>query len=282
MNAYLERLIAGPFVGRIDPWAEQGEHFAQIHGGMIGHIVTQIQPALLERGYVAGRETSLQIVNQREPDVYIHREDGLRFVPRPPYTNYADAALALKINVGTPISAQNRQRISIFRPSENHPKRELVTVIEVISPTNKQKDAEMLRYQAYRDRLLGMNVNVVEIDLTRSIKRLFPMDEEYDAPYAITVYLPSEPVYILSMAFEDVPKRFALPLRQEVLSVDTAAAYADSYRAVSIPAHIEASSKGYSPHALPFPLTLTDEQRAAAFAAVETWRAELARLRDVG
>src|SRR5688572_21277940 len=62
-KAYNELLKIGAFPGQIDPWAE-ARFFHAIHGGMIGHLMEQIQGPLEEIGYIAGRETSLTIADR--------------------------------------------------------------------------------------------------------------------------------------------------------------------------------------------------------------------------
>src|SRR5262245_42102058 len=87
---YIQHRKQGPFPGRIDPWAEVGRYFHQIHAGMIGDLLTQIQDPLIELGYEAGRETSLQILERREPDIYVHREGSA--IASAPTWDYPEAA----------------------------------------------------------------------------------------------------------------------------------------------------------------------------------------------
>lgn len=69
-KAYVECLKQGPFPGRIDPWAETGLYFQQIHSGMINDFLSTLSETLLMMGYLAGRERSLQIIEPRQ------RHDG--------------------------------------------------------------------------------------------------------------------------------------------------------------------------------------------------------------
>jgi hypothetical protein len=63
--AYFEAVQHGPFPGLVDPWAEDARYFHQLHGSIIGFMVEQLQDSLLQLGYQAGRETSLQIIENR-------------------------------------------------------------------------------------------------------------------------------------------------------------------------------------------------------------------------
>jgi hypothetical protein len=59
----------GPFPYHIDPWAERGIYFDQLHAHMITYLLDQMVDVLEERGYVIGRERSVQI-----PDIFIETE----------------------------------------------------------------------------------------------------------------------------------------------------------------------------------------------------------------
>lgn len=88
--ACVEHSLRGPFPGATDPWAEAGRYFHQIHHNWITVLLSTLQRPLLERGYMAGREASLQILQRREPDVLIRREDA---APQPPFIwDYRQAA----------------------------------------------------------------------------------------------------------------------------------------------------------------------------------------------
>jgi hypothetical protein len=51
-DAYVEHWSAGPFPGRIDPWAEAGHYFKQIHGGVISELLEDygIQVSMSNKG----------------------------------------------------------------------------------------------------------------------------------------------------------------------------------------------------------------------------------------
>jgi hypothetical protein len=64
--------------------------------------------------------------------------------------------------------------------------RELVTVIEVLSPSNKQSGSSRDQYLAKRQELLDSKANLVEIDLVRGGKPM-PLDDLPDRAYAYSV-----------------------------------------------------------------------------------------------
>jgi len=100
-RAYIDLYKRGPFAGMIDPWAEVGRYFHQIHAGMIGALLIQLQDDLIGRGYQAGRETSLQVMEHTQPDLFIHRP-GNRQQPR--NWDYPAAAQAVLMEPGEALS----------------------------------------------------------------------------------------------------------------------------------------------------------------------------------
>jgi hypothetical protein len=268
-DAYITCEADGPFAGLIDPWAEAGYYFQQIHHGMISHLLGQIRRPLRQLGYVAGIEASLQIAEGREPDLHVRQE-----APTPPVLTsgrYAEAAEAIVAEPGVEADEPDLQAIHIRSDAGD-----LVTVVEIISPSNKR--AGVPAYRAYRRTLLGRWVNVVEIDATRSRLRLTANSLTTAHPYHIAVHLPAERPRIIGVTFEAPLKRCALPLRSEVVGIEAQAAYDHAYREASIAAQI-AGERGYKPENLPFPSLVTADQVQALMTRVEAWREALDRLR---
>ncbi len=271
--AYREHLKKGPFPGQIDPWAEAARYFQQIHSGMIDHILEQIQDPLIDRGYIAGKETSIQIIEGRQPDVFVKRE-GNGTVSLPSRWNYADVAAAVMVEPGVIADVPELQGIHIKDMTSNT----LVTILEVISPRNKSEDYLVDEYRHRRIHLLlSQGVNVVEVDATRSVKRL--LDHSYTAShhYHIAIYLPLEAPRLHLTDFGQPLKRFALPLRGDAVPVDTQNAYDHAYRRAAIAGHIQNENR-YTEADLPFRSLLTDQQQKIALEQVEIWQTRLTQL----
>lgn len=276
-DAYVEHLLTGPFPGQVDPWAEVGNYFHQIHGSMISSLLDDLQRPLNKMGYIASREASLQIAEQRQPDVAIRQEDegsgtGLN------EWSYRLAAEQLLLEPGVAVRESELELEAIYiRSLEGN---DLITIVEIISPSNKKNDDEIEDYKSRRRRLVhSRGVNVVEVDLTRSIKRLVRDVMVSSAAYHIALHLPEENSRIIGMGFAQPLKSFALPLHQEVIGVDTQANYDRAYRQVSAAAHIRKDGH-YIESELPFPSLLTSDQRREALEAVKSWQAKLAELRE--
>lgn len=274
-SLYVQQYKQGPFPQTVDPWSEAGRYFHQIHSAMIDSLQDQLQDALIERGYQAGREASVQIFSARQPVVYIQRVKA----DAPPVSwDYGAAAAALALEAGTRIIEDMPERLALHVYAAGSS--ELVMVMEIISPSNKTSLNEMLVYQEERNRIfLNQRVNVVEIDLTRSVKQLVSHALTQNHAYHTAIFIPGDLPRVLVSNFGEALKPFALPLRGEVLPVDLMRAYTQAYQRGAI-AGLILKETGYTAGALPFPSLLDEAQQHVAFDAVAAWKAELIRVQS--
>lgn len=271
--AYIQLRQHGAFHGRIDPFAEAGRYFQQLHSGMINHLQDQLQDELNRRGYQAGKEASLQIFAPRQPDLYIENIKQAR--PTVDF-DYDAVAAALQVTAGIEALTQEPELEALHITSMDTGN--LVTVIEIISPRNKTHLEEILLYQKQRQHLfLDNQVNFVEIDATRSVRHLINHPLADNNPYHIAVYIPKKLPRIIQSAFAESLKSFALPLIGEGIRVEPQQAYDRAYQRGAIAGLILQEGQ-YTREALPFPSTLRDTQIENALQAVATWQAELQRL----
>jgi hypothetical protein len=267
---YVQHLIQGPFPGKIDPWAEAGRFFQQLHSEIISHLLGQIREPLLSMGYIAGRETSLQIAENRQPDVYIQQQ--AEPPPRQLEWDYHQAAEAVLAETGVLLENLEPELDALYLKELETGR--LVTVVEIISPRNKTDLGMIQDYQNRRARLLLNGVNVVEIDLTRSVKRLVG-DVLADAfPYHVAVHLYDQTPRLMGIPFGESLKRYALPLRGEVLPIDLQPAYDHAYHQTSLAGHILTETH-YDEDSLPFPSLLTSDQRNHLLQQADHWKAAL-------
>lgn len=162
------------------------------------------------------------------------------------------------------------------RHDQNH---NFVTVIEVLSPHSKASPDRMEVYRSQRDRLIHeTGTHVVEIDLTRSVKRLLhdPLLATY--PYYVAVYIAGHTPHFISIEFIQSLPRIALPLLETVAPIDLQQAYTNAYQGVLIAQQME-DDRFYIADRLPFPSLLTETQQASALKRVAQWQSELKRLR---
>lgn len=265
-QAYIQHLTNGPFPNRIDMWAEEAFYFHQIHATMISSLIQQMREDLLVRGYVAGRELSIQTVIKPEPAIPINSG-----------WNYADAATAIGIEPGIEADDENPEVDAIMIRSQDG---ELVTVLEIISPFTKSYLQHIDAYiQKRNENYLKQGIHVLEIDCTRSIYRLLVHEIIVEHPYHIVIYLSGDYPRVLVSDWLEPLRPFALPLRNDAIRVETQDAYDRAYHTMGIANQIH-NKRQYIIDALPFPSTLTDAQKESALQAVQQWQARLEQLRE--
>lgn len=273
-EAEIKHFERGPFPGQIDPWSETGHYFKAIHSDMISSLIAMTKQPLLAKGYIAGREASLQISEGREPDIHILRRDA------PPERfqqwNYELAAAEILAEPGVLVEAEIELEAIHIRDATSG---DLVTVVEIVSPTNKISLSEITAYQERRTRLyLERGVNVVEIDPTRSVKRLTNNSQTNAHLYHVAVFLPGIAVWVAGVNWGEALNPLALPLRGEAIKVELHEAYTHAYQQNTTAWHLHHDGH-YTEDLLPFPSLLTSAQRLEALAAIQSWRTELERLR---
>ncbi len=272
MSTYRETYKQGPFPHLIDPWAEAPRYFQQIHSGIINDILTQIQDTIFDMGYLAGKETSLLVTERREPDIFVpsHQTSS----PSQSNWNYTQAASTVMAEPGLELSGDAFPEPDAIHITHRETG-DLVTIVEIISPRNKDRSSDMWDYIERRNRLIySKGVNVVELDLTRSVKRLTQdiLAETY--AYHVVVYMSDQKPRFIGIDYGESLKRLALPLRHEVVGVDTQLAYDNAYQQAYIASHIEVENR-YLESELPFSSLLSDPQIREAVETVSRWREAL-------
>jgi hypothetical protein len=168
--------MPSPFPG-MDPYLESPRLWPDVHHSLISGIRQQLTPQLRpkyiarieERVYISddtdpGREVIIPII----PDVHLTVADG-DARPASPHRGGASqgsANVARAIEVVELINQEiHEARIEI----RDLVRREVVTVIEVLSPTNKLRGSEGRRlYMEKRRALVKSPAHLVEIDLLRT------------------------------------------------------------------------------------------------------------------
>lgn len=259
-------LEAGPFPNHFDPWLEQGHYFHQFHGHMISTLFNALRGEVLNLGYVLGRESSIQ-VGQSQPDLFVNQG-----IPKPPIHRNFDA-LVLDMQLDLALSFLSDSETELDRLFVKNPQtKRLVTVLELISPSNKQDDAKIIRYQNRRKELLEGGVDVVEIDLSRSFKHLIKETVAKTHPYHVAVHLFSDDfTRFWGMNLEEPLKSFALPIEEKAIRVDLNRIYRQCYSEMTI-SYQMLSDDHYSAEKLPFPTTISEAEREKLMKQLEDWK----------
>ncbi len=120
----------------------------------------------------------------------IGRPDNYIAVSKHPSWQFesSTATLAPPLYTRTKVIAIDRERMAFLKILDRR-SRELVTVIEILSPANKGSDRA--DYLDKRQKYLDAGVGLVEIDLLRGGQRI-PLEELPPCDYCITVIRPTE------------------------------------------------------------------------------------------
>ncbi len=156
-----------PFPG-MDPWLESPTIWPDVHNSLIAAIRDVLAPIVQPRYFVGveSRTTilsSLDIDRVYKPDFSIHAtESGAR--------SSGSVVVAIEktemqtLTVAVPTSEATEETFLAIREL---PGRKLVTVIEILSPTNKKTEDARGQFLKKREDLIYARVNLVEIDLLR-------------------------------------------------------------------------------------------------------------------
>ena len=165
--------MPSPFPG-MNPYLEQEDAWRDFHERFLPHAAECLSPQV-SPAYVVKLEQNLYIheraADQRHllgfGDVTISRTRA----PRP--ASAATAVLPAPSRILLPSVDVESESYLEIRDSKS---RRLVTVIELLSPTNKRPSDDRQRYLAKRAGLLRSEAHFVEIDLLRGWPRM-PFDE---------------------------------------------------------------------------------------------------------
>ena len=173
--------MPSPFPG-MNPFLEQDDAWHDFHEKII--------PAIAERLVVQVRPAYIVKIDEH---VYVHElPPSLGDTWVEPMSPYLDPRRIRpeERRGGVLLDAPAEVRLPVrdveelaFVEIRDRRSRELVTVVEVLSPSNKQPGSTRDQYLAKRQELLDSRANLVEIDLLRGGKPM-PLDERPDRVFS--------------------------------------------------------------------------------------------------
>lgn len=203
-----------PFPG-MDPYLERAGLWSQVHTALIVDIQHFLSPLLRPRYYIAIEQfTYLTLLPPPEhrtgvPDVMVVApagQTGIAGGVAPAATPTAQPVIA-----ELPQPEEIKYRYLEIRAVETH---QVVTTLEILSPSNKISRDGREQYEQKRIKILGSLTNLVEIDLLRSGDPL-PMNVPYQNDYRIIVsrsqQRPQAEAYLFSVR-DPIPD-FPIPLQ---------------------------------------------------------------------
>lgn len=190
--------MESPFAG-MDPYIESSGLWRNFHANLLVKIQDTLADIVPKRYLVRAEERSYLLlavedgkeVREFYPDVRVVEPKPGRGKERKrqPTARVASAAMALEqrpMHMTAFVEQEVRETyIEIFA---TEPAQRLVTTIEVLSPTNKDRGGHGWNlYLRKRQATLVCNVNLVELDLLRGGVRLPMRDPWPDSPYTLLV-----------------------------------------------------------------------------------------------
>jgi Protein of unknown function (DUF4058) len=208
--------MSNPFPG-MNPYLEHPELWPEIHSKLIVAIADVLVPQLVPK-YRVNIERRIYQVNGEDsllvgiPDVVVQQ----RLRTQTDQTSYNVAVAAPPITprrVRMPIPLEFRESYLEVRDIAT---KQVVTVIEVLSPTNKRPGQGREIYEEKRQQILGSRTHLVEIDLLREGKPMPVLECDIAANYRILLgrgdERPMADLYLFNLP--DAIPSFPLPLRR--------------------------------------------------------------------
>ncbi|HEY9752324.1 MAG TPA: DUF4058 family protein [Coleofasciculaceae cyanobacterium] len=162
--------MPSPFPG-MNPYLEAPRRWQEFHSRLIMAIADDLAPKLRPK-YRAAVELR----------VYEDASDELTFIGKPDTTVFqgissseqidsllSDVATVKPVMVEVPLPEEIRERYLEIREVSSG---DVVTTLELLSPSNKRPGKGRSQYEEKRLKILGSRTNLVEVDLIRSFKPL--------------------------------------------------------------------------------------------------------------
>jgi hypothetical protein len=174
-----------PFPG-MDPWLEHPARWLGVHNSLITAIRDELASKVAPRYYVDIEQQTYLVLLDGElflsrPDIVVGRTKSRRPLPRSLESSGSAAVGVLELDIEVPV----KDRVDEWYLEIRHVGTgKLVTVIEVLSPTNKSPGAGRKKYCKKRNRIFGSNTSLIEIDLLRAgkpmpIRTREPVESDY-------------------------------------------------------------------------------------------------------
>jgi hypothetical protein len=206
--------MPSPFPG-MNPYLEQEDVWQDFHDTIIPAIRDAISPQVTPH-FIVKIEEHLYI-HEPAAGQRIHVGSGDVNIMRSTSAAGASggaATLAAPARVLLPVVEFERETYLEIRDRKN---RELITVIELLSPTNKKAGPDREQYLAKRANVLRSAAHFVEIDLLRGWPRM-PSDNRPESDYCIMVSQVEERPHAAywPVLLRDPLPRIPIPLREPV------------------------------------------------------------------
>ena len=233
-----------PFPG-MDPWLERPDLWLDVHNSLISAIRLDLAPRLRPRYYVRIEERTYvseaeELVVVARPDLSVHDRGG-GASSGPEQAGTRAGAVAVQV----PLPDRVRETYLEIHVAETG---DLVTAIELLSPTNKRPGEGREVYLEKRQAVLGSRTNLVEIDLVRAGDPMPILGVAAASAYRILVSRGDRRPHaeLFPFGVRDAVPRFDVPLRtddEDEPELDVGALLADLYERVGYDLMVDYASE---------------------------------------
>ena len=161
--------MTNPFPG-MNPWLEHPALWGDVHFRLISAIARYLSPLVSPRYYVSVGAQAYIVTPFAQPPVIRYPDVAVVQAPvpsaSPARTSQAIATPVVdRITVQVPVPDVIEETYLEVREAETG---QVITVIEILSPTNKRPGAGRQKYERKRLETLSTHTHLVEIDLLRA------------------------------------------------------------------------------------------------------------------
>jgi hypothetical protein len=195
----------------MDPWLEHPALWPDVHNRLMAALADVIVPRVAPRYFVALERRAYlldsdDIVLVGRPDVVVAKEAATAFEVRP---MVGQAVLEVDLPAADSLY---ESYLAIYTTKE----RRLITLIELLSPTNKTNPNGRRQYEEKRRQVLATQTNLVEIDLLRAGAPMPVVGKPVQSDYRLLVSRGWQRPrgYLYPFALRDPIPDFPLPLQQ--------------------------------------------------------------------
>lgn len=201
-----------PFPG-MDPYLERPDLWPDVHNSLIASLRDAMVPGLRPKYYVSIEERTYlsdagDLTFGCRPDVSVVHE------PQAVYKPASAAADAETVTVELPMPDEIRETYLEVRAVDSD---RVITVLELLSPTNKRPGDGRALYEKKRLRLLGTLTHFVEVDLLRAWEPMTMRGDAGSSHYRILVSRAEERprATLLKFGVQTPIPKFRLPLEKD-------------------------------------------------------------------
>lgn len=196
----------------MDPYLEHPDLCPDVHNGLIAALRDDLSPTLRPRYYIALEERTYleepgELALVGRPDVTVVRRGGPSEAGGEP--RRSPAVVEVELPIAEPVRETYLEVRSV-------PAGEVVTVIELLSPSNKRPGTGRTVYLEKREAILSTRTSLVEVDLLRGGEPMPTRGAAVASDYRILVSRRHRrpKADLIAFGVRDPIPKFSLPLRR--------------------------------------------------------------------